>query len=222
MKIIIIEGIPSSGKSWTVEKLKDVLNDYITIPDPIRKFEFNGETFNPSALFSPNYKEDVACAQLHSIKSLRETISENFLDSSESDIVVIAGFLTSVEPTVKTMLRLGILSEFSANFVLKELSKAWKKTSEKFEIARVYFLNTEIDLCMDRIENGLHEKHEGFEVFMQKLESFPLEELERYLKKLRKKMIKYYTKMYPAQFKIIENNDDLLYELAEEIMYANI
>lgn len=207
MRYIILEGILGSGKSWTLQKLQDYFYDLPCILEPAdqyKKFEYNSAKFNPLELFYQKPKENAVCTQLHIIKTLKDTILDNFYHFAGT-YVVMERFLTSVQPFVKTMLQLGMLSEFSANFVLNQLSKTMKKVSNKFEIAKIFLLDTNIDLCLERVRNR-ENKEEHF---------FSTEEMEIYLKELRKNYIEYYTGTFPTQIEIVRNNN--LNQILEEI-----
>lgn len=207
MKYIVVDGILAVGKTWTLEKLEDYFYDLPVIFEPVekyRKFEFDNLKFNPLELYYQNPKENAVCTQLHVIKCLEDTILDNFYQYDGS-YVVIERFLTSVQPFVKTMLELGFLSEFSANFVLNQLSNAWEKVSEKFEISKIFLLDTKIDTCVKRVQDRENKEEHSFSV----------EEMEVYLKRLRENYLEYYTKMFSTELVIVKNNS--LNKIVEDI-----
>lgn len=199
IETVVIEGVICSGKSYTLRTLENCLPSVPVVHEPrgdYTKFSFNGKLYNPLDEYYRNPEKNAVCLQMHILNSLKESASAQLKLSSK--VVVTERFLTSLPPFLKTMAQHNFLSDFSRNFILKMLHETLDEFSGKSEITKVIFLDTNIELCMQRFQTRKFKKEE---------QNFTPDQMKDYLKDLRENILEYYSENFPGQLEIIENND---------------
>jgi len=198
-KIIIIEGVIAAGKSHTLKNIAE--STVLKIPEPVEKYRTFSH-FNPLALIYQCPKENSACAQLFIIDCLEKTIVRSCIEfqiQEEKNVIITERFLTSVNIFTKTMMETGVISDFSAAYVKQKLDECLSRVSKLCQIEKIIFLDTEIDVCMNRWL--ARERREEM--------SFNEAQMRNYMEILRKNYLAFYRENFGSQLEIIKSNDML-------------
>jgi len=193
-KLILVDGILASGKSFTITQLEENPNVHKVV-EPVelyRNCQISDKIYNALGLYYENPKENAVCLQLHIIECL-ERLTRKYPEKA----VVSERYLTSVHPFTQTMLDCNYISEFSTAFILQKLDEAMTRINEYLQIEKIIFLDTDIELCLERWL--LRERREEMK--------FAPDEMKKYLTFLRSNYLNFYEKQYSSELVIVKNND---------------
>lgn len=193
-KLILFDGVIASGKTCALSHIEE-RNDLHKAIEPVemyRKYEGSNKIYNALGLYYENPKENAVCLQLHIIECLEKLTME-----LPQKLVLLERHLVSVYAFTLTMLELNFISKFSAEYIFEKLKQALHRTSKNFEIEKIIFLDTDVDICLNRWV--LRERREEM--------SFSIAEMRKYLTVLRSNYLKFYQNEFPSQLVIVKNND---------------
>jgi len=193
-KLILIDGIIGSGKTFTLSQVEEHPNLYKAV-EPVylyRNCLLLDKSYNALGLYYEYPKENAVCLQLHIIECL-ERVTQTY----PSKVILTERYLTSVYPFTQTMLGLKYISKFSAAFIQQKLSEALSRISDGYQIEKVIFLDTDIGLCMQRWIS--RERREEME--------FTPEEMENYMTLLRSNYLRFYEEHYSDELIVVKKND---------------
>lgn len=193
-KVVIIDGIIASGKSYTLDLLDGKRICKLKEPvDLYTNFSWNGLTFNPLNEYYTNPALNGVGLQLHVIDSLlscMENVSHPF--------VVCERYITSVEVFTQTMLEESFISDFMGAYIKSKTHEALEKMKKKCEIIGVILLDTEVDTCLRRCISRARKEELGF---------VDKTIMKNYMTKLRQNCISYYENNFPSKLFVVKEND---------------
>lgn len=193
-KILILEGILASGKSFSLNHIEEHPNLHKVI-EPVelyRNCRVSETDHNALGLYYEDPLKNSVCFELHIIECL-EQLTKQF----PLKVVLVERYLTSVNPFTQTMLDCEYISKFSADYILQKMNEALFRISQHFEIDKVIFLDTDVEICLNRWLS--RERREEM--------AFSSDRMKEYLTKLRSNYLKFYEKHYPSQLIVVKNND---------------
>lgn len=142
--ILIVFGLPGSGKSYFAARLATLINaDYIN-SDRVRKSIFSSRTYSKQEkhlVYTQMLKQMKLAIQQHKNLVLDATFHENDMRTKFSDAALAAGGVTYIEITADESLIRDRLSrsreDSEANFeVYKKLKEQWEPLAEKHLVLR--------------------------------------------------------------------------------------
>jgi deoxyadenosine/deoxycytidine kinase len=157
---ICLEGILCTGKSTLLERLEasssSLLHDVMEIwfePVALMNDYSNGQ-FKPLDLFYKNPKQEAFSTQLHIINSLGKYYADKLKNMKDSTKIVVTDrcFLSSFS-FINSMYRMSYISDFQRVYLIDIATEIQNNLIKQgLHIPNKYiFINTNIDICMDRI-----------------------------------------------------------------------
>ena len=179
--LLTIEGLPAAGKSYLYNVLKEqkICRDVCFIPEPVEKFK-KFQSFNPLLEYYKNPINNAGFCQIYFLNTVSDLHREKLLTNVTKSISERNIYSTKIFTDVQH--KLGYLSAFQHEYIndlIKEKIVDILPSSFPFACNKLVYLDSDIDVCLDRIKNN-------------RFEESSMNDLENYLRELQRGLENYF------------------------------
>ena len=165
-QIICIEGNIGAGKSYLLAALKDKFQtgknvlfgpEVLFAPEPVEHFKealLNGRLYSPLKNYYDDPHRYAFSSQLWFLECYKRQLEQLAKTSTANSIVIMDRGIYSTTIFVKCAYNQGLLQDFEKDFLLHVTENIIRDYfgENKFGVDKLYYLNTPVQRCKERIE----------------------------------------------------------------------